>query len=65
MNAKEAERQFKVIVNTLLSPQATDPQVVRHHIEQYAAYIGTTYEQARQAVAAIVIQRIERRLEAL
>lgn len=65
MNSKEAERQFKVIINTLLSAQVTDPQVVRQHIANYAQYVGTSYEQARQAVSLIVTERITRRLEAL
>jgi hypothetical protein len=56
---------FELIVRTLQSPQYTDPQIIRHHIEQYAKQNYISYELAKQAIIETVRIRIDNKLEAL
>jgi methylmalonyl-CoA mutase cobalamin-binding subunit len=59
---KEAERQFNVIVNSIVSTQKIDPEIIRQHIKTYAEFIGVSYDLAHQAVTwkarDILIERI-------
>lgn len=63
MKTRDLESQFNVIVNTLLSTQKVQPEIIRVHIARYATSAGITYNLAKQAVLlkakAELLKRIE------